>query len=41
MEDLVGISYPIPKEKSMEDLVGISYPRYVGDLWRIQMDHIL
>ena len=26
MEDLVGISYPIPKEKIMEDLVGISYP---------------
>ena len=26
MEDLVGVSYPIPKEKSMEDLVGISYP---------------
>ena len=41
MEDLVGISYPIPKEKIMEDLVGISYPRYVRDLWRIQRDHIL
>jgi len=26
MEDLVGISYPIPKEKIMEDLVGIPYP---------------
>ena len=26
MENLVGISYPIPKEKIMEDLVGISYP---------------
>ena len=26
MEGLVGISYPIPKEKIMEDLVGISYP---------------
>ena len=41
MEDLVGISYPIPKEKIMEDLVGISYPRYVRDLWKIQRDHIL
>ena len=41
MEDLVGRSYPIPKEKIMEDLVGISYPRYVRDLWRIQRDHIL
>ena len=26
MQNLVGISYPIPKEKIMEDLVGISYP---------------
>ena len=39
MEDLVGISYPIPKEKIMEDLVGISYPipkeKIMEDLVRI------